>query len=52
MNIKCCLYCKHAHCKVYMETYHCDIYNNDFYPHELCGDDKEESHFERKYIAW
>jgi hypothetical protein len=29
-----------------METYHCDIYNKDFFPHELCGDDDEESHFE------
>jgi hypothetical protein len=31
-----------------METYHYDIYNRDFYPHELCGDDKEKSHFESK----
>ncbi len=35
-----------------METYHCDIYNKDFYPHELCGDDQEESRFESAYIAW
>ena len=52
MGIKCCLHCKHAHCKVYMETYHCDIYNKDFYPHELCGDDQEASRFESAYIAW
>lgn len=52
MYIKCCLYCKHAHCKVYMETYHCDFYNKDFHPHELCGDNEEESHFESKQIIW
>ena len=52
INIKCCLYCKHAHCKVYLETYHCDIYNKDFYPHELCGDDTEKCHFESEYIVW
>lgn len=52
MNLKCCLYCKHAHCKVYMETYHCDVYDKDFYPHELCGDDKEECHFESEYVVW
>lgn len=46
MNIQWCLHCKHAHCKIYMEIYHCDIYNRDFYPHELCGDEDEESHFE------
>lgn len=35
-----------------METYHCDYYDKDFYPHELCGDDKEECHFESKYVVW
>ena len=52
MNLKCCLYCKHAHCKVYMETYHCDVYNEDFCPHELCGDDEEECYFESEYVVW
>ena len=46
MNIKCCFHCKHSQCKVYMETYHCDVYNKDFFPHELCGDEEEPSHFE------
>ena len=46
MEIQCCLYCKHAHCKVYMETYHCDVYNEDFEPYVLCGDYNEPCNFE------
>lgn len=35
-----------------METYHYDFYNKDFRPHELCGNNEEESLFESKQIIF